>query len=174
MDTYKTKSGTSQGFVNADFGDSESRISVKVTEPESAEEALELPETKPNPEKEKTELQLNIQIGEHLLTASLAQNTSAEALAEMLSGGPVSIQMQDYARMEKVGPLPVALPQNDETIHTEAGDLILYQGSSFVIYYDENTWSLTWLGKIDGITKQELKDILGDAEVTAVLSLPST
>ena len=43
-----------------------------------------------------------------------------------------------------------------------------------MIYYDENTWSLTWLGKIDGITKQELKDILGDAEVTAVLSLPST
>ncbi len=76
-------------------------------------------------EKEESEMRLNIQAGEHLLTATLAQNSSAEALVEMLSEGTVTIQMSDYANMEKVGSLPDSLPGNDEQISTEAGDLIL-------------------------------------------------
>lgn len=73
----------------------------------------------------------------------------------------------------KVGPFPKSLPRNDEQISTEAGDLILYQGNSFVIYYDTNSWNFTRLGKIDNVTQQELKEILGSGSVTAVLSLPS-
>lgn len=122
---------------------------------------------------EETEMKLNIQVGEHLLTATLAQNSSVDALAEMLSDGPVTLNMNDYANMEKVGTLPESLPRNDEQINTGAGDLILYQGNSFVIYYDTNSWSLTRLGKIDDVTQQELKDILGEGSVTAVLSLTS-
>lgn len=126
---------------------------------------------KPNDEKEEADYMLNIQIGEHLLTATLEQNSSTDALTKMLSNGPVTIHMQDYANMEKVGDLPESLPRNDEHINTEAGDLILYQGISFVIYYDTNSWSLTRLGKINAITQQELKDILGDGNVTIVLSI---
>ncbi len=125
----------------------------------------------PETEQEETDLTMNIQIGEHLLTATLERNSSTEALAEMLSEGPVTISMNDYAGMEKVGPLPESLPRNDEQIDTEAGDLILYLENSFVIYYDTNSWSLTRLGKIDHLTQQELKEILGDGSVTAVLSL---
>ena len=80
--------------------------------------------------------------------------------------------MRDYANMEKVGTLPVDLPRNDEPINTDACDLILYQGNSFVIYYDTNSWSLTRLGRIDNITKSELKSILGTGDVTVTLSLP--
>ncbi len=131
------------------------------------------PETQTSDEKEELEYMMNIQIGERLLTATLEQNSSAEALLELLSDGPVTIDMSDYANMEKVGTLPESLPRNDESIHTDACDLILYQGNSFVIYYDTNSWSLTRLGKIDNITKSELKDILGTGDVTVVLSLPS-
>ena len=120
---------------------------------------------------EENDMTMNIQIGDNVLTAALVQNSSTEALIEMLSEGPVTIEMNDYASMEKVGQLPERLPRNDEQINTDAGDLILYQGNSFVIYYDTNSWSLTRLGKIDNVTKQELKDILGDGSVTAVLSL---
>lgn len=112
-----------------------------------------------------------IQIGEHQLNATLVQNSSTEALLELLSEGPVTVSMSDYASMEKVGPLPTSLPTNDEPIQTEAGDLILYLGRSFVIYYDTNSWNLTRLGKIENVTAQELRDILGDGDVTAVLSL---
>lgn len=131
------------------------------------------PATQPETEQEETDFMMNIQIGEHLLTATLVQNSSTEALLEMLSEGPVTINMNDYASMEKVGPFPKSLPRNDEQISTEAGDLILYQGNSFVIYYDTNSWNFTRLGKIDNVTQQELKEILGSGSVTAVLSLPS-
>lgn len=131
------------------------------------------PATQPETEQEETDFMMNIQIGEHLLTATLVQNSSTEALLEMLSEGPVTIDMNDYASMEKVGPFPKSLPRNDEQISTEAGDLILYQGNSFVIYYDTNSWNFTRLGKIDNVTQQELKEILGSGSVTAVLSLPT-
>ena len=79
--------------------------------------------------------------------------------------------MHDYSNFEKVGSLPEELPRNDEQITTESGDLILYQGNQFVIYYDTNSWNFTRLGKIKDVTQEELKTILGTGNVTAVLSL---
>lgn len=140
--------------------------------PETVKE-VQNPET-PSEEKEVAEMILNIQAGDHLLTATLAQNSSVEALVEMLSEGTVTIRMSDYANMEKVGSLPDSLPGNDEQISTEAGDLILYQGNSFVIYYDTNSWNFTRLGKINDMTQQELKEILGDGDITVELSLSAT
>jgi len=64
------------------------------------------------------------------------------------------------------------LPRNDQQITTEAGDIILYQGNAFVIYYAPNSWNFTRLGKIDNITPEELRSILGDGDVTITLSLP--
>ena len=105
------------------------------------------------------------------LTATLAQNSSGEALKKLLEDGPMTISMRDYGDMEKVGDIGTSLPTNDEQITTEAGDLILYMGSAFVIYYAPNSWNFTRLGKIDNITVQELKNILGDGSVEVTLSL---
>lgn len=117
---------------------------------------------------------LLITVGNTTLTATLVDNTSTQALCELLADGSITIDMSDYGDFEKVGSLPQSLPRNDERITTEAGDLILYQGRSFVIYYDTNTWSFTRLGKIDNITQQQLKNILGDGDVTVTLSLQET
>ena len=114
---------------------------------------------------------LKLNIGDTVLTAVLADNSSVEALIEILSDGPLTIDMRDYGSMEKVGPLPESLPGNDQQITTEAGDLILYQGNSFVIYYEPNSWNFTRLGKINNITAEELKMILGDGNVAVTLSL---
>ncbi|MCM1523678.1 MAG: cyclophilin-like fold protein [Ruminococcus sp.] len=135
------------------------------------EETFSETETTTETTKEETEMKMNIQIGEHTLTATLAENSSAEALIELLRERDVTVNMHDYANMEKVGVLPESLPRNDVQTTTEAGDLILYLGNSFVIYYDANSWNFTRLGKIDNITQKELMDILGDGDVTAVLSL---
>lgn len=144
---------------------------TKQTETTQAES--EQTETTQTEQEENNIMKMNIQIGENILTATLVQNSSTEALIELLSEGPVTINMNDYANMEKVGTLPQGLPRNDEQINTGAGDLILYQGNSFVIYYGNNSWSLTRLGKVDDVTQQELMDILGSGSVTAVLSLPA-
>ncbi|MFV0267123.1 MAG: cyclophilin-like fold protein, partial [Draconibacterium sp.] len=115
---------------------------------------------------------MNITIGDTTLTATLADNSSAKALAEALSKAPITIEIQDYGNMEKVGPLGQTFPRNDERITAEAGDIILYQGNALVIYYAPNTWSFTRLGKIDHLTAQELKKILGDGQLTVSLWLP--
>jgi len=114
---------------------------------------------------------MKLTIGETVLTATLADNSSVKALEEKLKDGPIAIQMEDYARMEKVGNFPFRLPTNDQPITTKAGDLILYLGNSFVIYYAPNSWRFTRLGQIEGITAQELKKILGRGSVTVTLSL---
>ncbi len=114
---------------------------------------------------------LNIKIGESLLTATLVENSTTKALKEMLSEGPVTINMQDYGNMEKVGRFDKSLPRNDEQITTEAGDLILYQGRSFVIYYAPNSWNFTRIGKINNVTEKELKEVLGSGDVIVTLSL---
>jgi len=114
---------------------------------------------------------MNIQIGDTVLTATLAENSSADALKEILSDGPITINMRDYGRMEKVGSLGMDLPRNDQQITTEAGDIILYQGNAIVIYYTPNSWNFTRLGKINNVTSEELKEILGDGNVTITLSL---
>ena len=77
--------------------------------------------------------------------------------------------MEDYAGFEKGAPLPEELPQNNEPMDTDAGDVILYQGRQFVIYYDENSWSLTPLAHIDDISKEDLKKLLGEGNVTVTI-----
>lgn len=136
----------------------------------AATEALRREQQEATETKEEQEM-IRIQIGEHQLNATLEKNSSTEALLELLSEGPMTISMSDYASMEKVGPLPTSLPTNDEPTQTEAGDLILYLGRSFVIYYDTNSWNFTRLGKIENVTAQELRYILGDGDVTAMLTL---
>lgn len=118
--------------------------------------------------------QINIQVNDHTLTATLADNSSADALVSLLEKGPLTVSMTDFSNMEKVGSLGTSLPRNDENITTEAGDLILYQGNMLVIYYAPNTWDFTRLGKINDITAGELKSILGTGDVTVTLSLPET
>jgi len=115
---------------------------------------------------------MNIQIGDHVLVATLVENSSVDALKEALAEGPITVNMRDYGGMEKVGSLGMDLPRNDQQITTEAGDIILFQGSAFVIYYAPNSWNFTRLGRIDDVAAGELREILGDGNVTVTLSLP--
>ena len=114
---------------------------------------------------------INVQIGDRFFTAVLVEKASTKAMKELLADGPITIDMRDYGNMEKVGELSTSLPTNDEQITAGPGSLILYQGSSFVIYYESNSWSLTRLGRINDVTKEELKEVLGNGNITVTLSL---
>ncbi len=114
---------------------------------------------------------MNITVKGTTLTATLANNSSTQALRELLAKGPVTIDMSDYGSMEKVGPLGTSLPTNNEQIDTQAGDIILYQGNQIVIYYSTNSWNFTRLGKINDVTAQELRELLGDGDVSVTFSL---
>lgn len=124
-----------------------------------------------NAEQEVTEMKMKVQVGESVFTATLADNSSVDALKGLMADGPLTLNMSDYANMEKGADLGVTLPQNNEQMNTQAGDMILYQGRTFVIYYDTNSWSLTPIGKIDDVEAKELREALGSGDVTVLLSL---
>lgn len=118
------------------------------------------------------EYQMNLTINGQKYTATMENNSSAAALKHLLKFGPKTIHMRDYGGMEKVGMLWKGLPSNNTELTTEPGDLVLFMGSSFVVYYNTNHWNFTKLGHIDNVTQDELKQILGDGDVTIELSLP--
>ena len=117
------------------------------------------------------EINMYLQIGDRVLTVQMAENSTVQALFELLADGPLTLEMSDYAGMEKGASLPETLPENNEPMNTVAGDVILFQGRTFVIYYSTNSWSLTPLGKVQDITEEELRELLGDGDVTVMLSL---
>ena len=154
--------GNSNTLQNRLAGDSRESSAAVETKPEEAPNSVDAFEG---------ENTMKSQTGDTVLTATLIDNTSTQALLELLSEGPLTIEMEDYGNMEKVGDIGASLPRNDEQITTKAGDLILYEGSSFVIYYAPNCWNLTRLGHIDNVNGNELKELLGDGTVTVTLSL---
>ena len=101
-------------------------------------------------------------------------NSSAEAFIELLKNGDVTVEMHDYGNFEKVGPLGTELPRNDAEITTSPGDVILYQGDQITIYYDVNSWNFTRLGKVQDVSQEDLKSILGSGKVTVRFSLKKT
>lgn len=110
-------------------------------------------------------------IGENELTASLVDNSATQALTEKLKTAPITINMSDYGGWEKVGDLGFDLPTSNEQITAQPCEFVLYQGNQLVIFYGSNSWSYTRLGKINGVTQAELKEILGMGSVTITLSL---
>lgn len=107
----------------------------------------------------------------HTYTATLADNSSAEAFAELLEskGGSMTIRMDEYGGWEKVGSLGQTLPNEDTQTTTEAGDFVLYQSRSIVLFYGSNSWSYTRLGRLDD--PAGLRDALGSGDVDITFAL---
>lgn len=149
---------------------SDPELDIEPTVPEQPAQPEEGESENENQENMETST-IKLKVGGKTFTATLVDNSSTRALKALLAEGDLTIEMEDYARMEKVGPIGTTLPRNDEQISTVPGDLILYQGRYFVIYYGRNSYSLTRLGKIDNVSESELKAALGDGDVTVALAL---
>ena len=111
-------------------------------------------------------------------SATMVDNSSTQALVNALQNANIVYEAHDYGNFEKVGPLGQSFPQNNESINTVPGDLILYQGSNLCIYYDANSWDFTRIGRLDDMTQAQIKTWVnaGGGNVTVTLSLqaPST
>ena len=115
---------------------------------------------------------MNITINGKTVSCQLVENSSTRALLAQLEKGDITYEADDYGNFEKVGYIGFNLPQNNENITTTAGDVILYQGNNICLYYGSNSWSFTRLGKIEGMSKDELKTFLnaGEGSVKVTLS----
>lgn len=66
------------------------------------------------------------------VTAELAANETAASFARML---PLTLDLNDHLRQEKVGTLPDALPETARQRDFSAGTLGIWRNDRFVIYY---------------------------------------
>ncbi|MBD5263861.1 MAG: hypothetical protein HDS39_07310 [Bacteroides sp.] len=121
-----------------------------------------------------SQTKVQLKVGGNYMTATLTDNDATRELTKLLEQGDITIRMSDYGGFEKVGALPQSFPTSNTQITTEPGDIMLYQGNNMVIFYGSNSWSYTRLGKIDGATASNLRQFLGNGDVTLTLSLESS
>ena len=152
----------------------------------TAESAADIREAKPVQETEMNEaggmetdtqndgeengvMNMKVQVGDTIFSATLEENAAVSALVEMMRESPVVLQMSDYSGFEKVGSLGTSLPASNSQTTTQAGDIVLYNGNQIVVFYGSNSWSYTRLGHIDDLTGWE--EALGSGDVTVIFSL---
>ena len=114
-------------------------------------------------------MNMKVQVGDTIFSATLEENVAVSALVEMMQESPVVLQMSDYSGFEKVGLLGTSLPADNSQTTTHAGDIVLYNGNQIVIFYGSNSWGYTRLGQIDDLTGWE--EALGNGDVTVTFSL---
>lgn len=114
-------------------------------------------------------------INDNRLEIELSQNRAVNALLERLKESDITYTARDYGGFEKVGSIGVSLPTSDTKINAEAGDVMLYQGNQIVIFYGENRYSYTRIGRIKGYSTAQLKSILNaeGGNIQVALSLDS-
>ena len=117
---------------------------------------------------------MNLKVNNNTMKVKLADNAATKALVERLKEGAITYNAHDYGGFEKVGALGFSLPSNDTYITTEPGDIMLYTSNQLCIFFDSNSWEYTPIGKIEGMTKQQLKDAFGTGEVSITLSLDNS
>ena len=114
---------------------------------------------------------LKMKIDDATVTVDWEKNESVAALAKLVKDQPIRINMSMYGGFEQVGSLGTSLPRKDAQTKTQAGDIVLYSGDQIVVFYGSNSWAYTRLGHITDKTAAQMKDLLGNENVTIVISM---
>lgn len=137
------------------------------TEPEKPNDGTT--ETKEN-EQTDMEKTLKFYINSTEVEVSWEVNQSVNALKELVRNEDLTIGMSMYGGFEQVGSIGTSLVRNDSQITTQPGDIVLYSGNQIVVFYGSNSWSYTRLGKITDRDAQQLKELLGNGNVTITIT----
>ena len=116
------------------------------------------------------EKNMQMMIGETAVTVDWEDNASVEALKALAAEG-LTIEMSMYGGFEQVGSIGEDLPRDDQQTTTASGDIVLYSGNQLVVFYGSNSWAYTRLGHITDQTPAQMKDLLGNGDVTITLSV---
>ena len=119
---------------------------------------------------------LYVTIGTETRSVTMEDNVGTQALVAALENADITYVAHDYGNFEKVGYIGQSLPTADHQLTTSAGDLVLYNGDNICIFYGSNSWSYTFIGHLDGMTADEVRQFVnaGDGDVSITLSLHPT
>lgn len=112
--------------------------------------------------------EMYITVNGNKLKVKLAANSAVDALVGILKEGDITYtaHANDF---EIYGDIGHNLgTSNNAQITSEAGDVLLYIGSNICIFFDNNSWSYTKIGKIEGYTATELKSMLAPSSTVRV------
>lgn len=114
--------------------------------------------------KGKTDMNINVIIGDTRFSATLENNDASKSFLDML---PLEINMKDLNGNEKYYYLDNDLPTDSYNRNNiNVGDIMIYGNDCLVLFYEnfKTSYSYTRLGSIDN--PEGLKEILGKDNVT--------
>jgi len=120
-------------------------------------------------ETEGTDPEMKLLIDGQETAVEWENNEAVAALRKQVKEQALTIDMSMYGDFEQVGELGVDLPADDTQTETEAGDIMLYAGDKIVLFYGQNSWAYTRLGKIKDTTQEDMTELLGRHNVTVTL-----
>lgn len=115
--------------------------------------------------------ELRMLINDTAVAVTWEDNESVAALKELVSPGPLTVQMSMYGGFEQVGPIGTRLPASDVQTTTAAGDIVLYSGNQIVVFYGSNSWAYTRLGHITDPDATGMAALLGNGSATITISM---
>ena len=121
-------------------------------------------------ESEEEKPMLRMKINDTPVEVDWEDNESVAALKELAADG-LTIRMSMYGGFEQVGAIGEYLPSRDEQTSASSGDIVLYSGDQLVVFYGRNAWAYTRLGHITDKTPEEMRELLGNGDVTIILSV---
>ena len=126
------------------------------------------PEDKPLTPSTTTVGDITLTIGDRIFTATMEQNSTAEAFRALL---PLTLEMLELNGNEKYHYLSQSLPTNRTKVGTiHAGDIMLYGDNCVVVFYESFTTTYQY-SPIGHITNPEgLKEVLGSGIVTIIFT----
>lgn len=92
-------------------------------------------------------------------------NEAVQELKNLAQEVPILVTATRYGGFEQVGSLPQNFTRNDVQITTEPGDIVLYSGNQLVVFFGSNSWSFTKLGHLNGLSEEELEELLNQDSV---------
>ena len=99
------------------------------------------------------------------------RSTAEEIRAWELAREGLAIRMSMYGGFEQVGPIGRRLPSQDVQTTTSSGDIVLYSGDQLVVFYGSNSWAYTRLGHITDQSAEQMRELLGNGDVTITLNM---
>ena len=126
------------------------------------------PEDKPLTPSTTTVGDITLTIGDRTFTATMEQNSTAEAFRSLL---PLTLEMLELNGNEKYHYLSQSLPTNRTKVGTiHAGDIMLYGDNCVVVFYETFTTSYQYT-PIGHITSPEgLKEALGSGTTKVIFT----
>ena len=124
-------------------------------------------------EKSEEITEMYITVGNNKLKVTLAENSTVDALVELLKKGDITYTAHAN-NFEIYGYIGHDLTtKNDERLTSQVGDVFLWAGDNICIFFGNNSYSYTRIGRIEGYTAAQLKEILAptsNVQVTVSLN----